>query len=126
MPAANPSPGFARHPEHAIAVEPLAGTVTVTANGATIARSAKALSLAEADYSPVIYIPFGDIDFSQLEQTDHSTHCPFKGDASYWSVKPAGDKGRNAMWAYQAPYDEMTGIKDHGAFYTDRVNVEVA
>ena len=125
MPTANPSPGFARHPEHKIAVEPLPGTVTVTANGATVARSANALLLAEADYPPVVYIPFGDIDFSRLEQTDHSSRCPFKGEASYWSVKPAGAKGVNAMWAYQAPYDEMSGIKDHGAFYPDRVNVEV-
>ena len=126
MPLANPAPGFARHPEHTITVEPYPGTVTVTANGATLARSANALSLAEANYPPVVYIPFSDIDFSQLEQTAHSTHCPFKGDASYWNVKPAGEKGANAMWAYQAPYDEMAGIKDHAAFYADRINVEMA
>jgi uncharacterized protein (DUF427 family) len=64
-----------------------------------------------------------DIDFGKLQATDTSTHCPFKGDASYWSVR---DGAKDAMWAYQDPYDEMLEIKDHGAFYPNRVTIETA
>jgi uncharacterized protein (DUF427 family) len=117
----NPSPGFRNHPEHTITVAPLGKHVTVTSNGATIASSDDALLLQERDHRPVIYIPFADIDFGRLSATETSTHCPFKGDASYWSVK---DGARDAMWAYQQPYDEMAAIKDHGAFYPDRVTIE--
>ena len=119
----NPSPGFKNHPEHTITVEPLGKHVTVKSNGATIASSDNALLLKEHVYPGVIYVPFADIDFGKLSATDTSTHCPFKGDASYWSVK---DGARDAMWAYQQPFDEMTGIKDHGAFYPDRVTIETA
>ncbi len=118
----NPSPGFARNPGKSISVEPYPGTVTVTAGGAVVARSAHALKLSEAPYPPVLYIPFTDIDFSKLEKTVHSTHCPYKGQASYWNV--AGARGDNAMWAYETPFDEMAAIRDHGAFYPDRVTIE--
>ncbi len=121
---ANPSPGFARNPQKTITVEPHRGTVTVSAGGVAIARSDAAVILTEAPYPPVLYIPFADIDFSKLARTGHSTHCPYKGDASYWSVTPAGAAGENAMWAYQSPYDEMAAIRDHGAFYPDRVTIE--
>ena len=69
----------------------------------------------------MIYVPFADIDFGKLVGDRHQHHCPFKGDASYWSVK---DGAKDAMWAYQHPYDEMTEIKDHGAFYPNRVTIE--
>ena len=120
-PAANPAPGFMSHPEHTITVEPLAKHVTVKANGAFLASSDQAMLLKEHVYPPVIYIPFADIDFGKLAATASSTHCPFKGDASYWSVK---DGARDAMWAYRDPYDEMSEIKDHGAFYPSRVTIE--
>ncbi|TAN00735.1 MAG: DUF427 domain-containing protein [Rhizobiaceae bacterium] len=117
----NPSPGFRKHSEHTITVEPHGGHVTVRAGGRTIASSGNALLLREHTYPPVIYIPFADIDFDALSATETVTHCPFKGDASYWSVK---DGPKDAMWAYQHPYDEMMQIKDHGAFYPDRVTIE--
>ena len=119
--APNPAPGFRSHPEHTISVEPLAKHVTVKANGAVLASSDQAMLLKEHVYPPVIYIPFADIDFGKLAATDTSTHCPFKGDASYWSVR---DGATDAMWAYQNPYDEMSEIKDHGAFYPNRVTIE--
>jgi uncharacterized protein (DUF427 family) len=119
--AANPAPGFRSRPEHTITVEPFAKHVTVRANGAVVASSDRALLLKEHVYPPVIYIPFADIDFSMLAATDSSTHCPFKGDASYWSIK---DGARDAMWAYRHPYDEMSEIRDHGAFYPSRVTIE--
>lgn len=121
----NPAPGFAGNPAKRITVGPLGQTVAISAGGATIATSSRAKLLTEQPYAPVIYIPFEDIDFSQLEATDHSSHCPYKGIASYWTVRPAGERGRNAMWAYRRPYDEMESIRDHGAFYADRVSIEV-
>ena len=119
----NPSPGFRARPEHTITVKPHDKHVTVKSNGAVIASSDNALVLQEHTYPPVLYIPFADIDFGKLAATDTSTHCPFKGDASYWSVK---DGARDAMWAYRDPYDEMLEIKDHGAFYANRVTIETA
>lgn len=119
----NASPGFARNPSKVLTIESHPGEVVVSAGGETIARSRKALLLGEPPYPPVFYIPFTDIDFSKLVKTAHSTHCPYKGDASYWSVLLAGKAGENAMWAYEAPFDETAAIRNHGAFYPDRVTI---
>lgn len=121
---ANPSPGFRDRPEHKIAVEPFDGVVVVTFGDAIIASSEKALVLREASYPPVFYVPFDDVYFEFLQPTDTKTHCPFKGDASYWSVSASGDAVKDVMWAYRQPYDEMTGIRDHAAFYPDKVRIE--
>ncbi|PBB82369.1 hypothetical protein CK218_05825 [Mesorhizobium sp. WSM3879] len=121
---ANPAPGFQRNPDKVITIEPYRGAVTVSAGDVVIARSTRARLLSEPPYPAVFYIPFDDIDFSKLARTEHSTHCPYKGDASYWSVLPAGDSGRDAMWAYEQPFDEVVDIRDHGAFYTSKVTVE--
>ena len=121
---ANPAPGFQRNPDKIITIEPYVGTVTVRAGDTVIASSTKAKVLSEAPYPAVFYIPFADIDFDRLSGTEHSTHCPYKGDASYWSVLPAGEAGQNAMWAYERPFDEMTEIRDHGAFDASKVTIE--
>ncbi|MER8436286.1 DUF427 domain-containing protein [Mesorhizobium sp. M1312] len=121
---ANPSPGFQRNPGKVITVEPYTGTVTVRAGDVVIASSTKAKMLTESPYPRVPYIPFEDIDFDQLRKTEFSTHCPYKGDASYWSVLPAGEAGKDAMWAYEQPFDEMIEIRDHGAFYPNKVTIE--
>ncbi|TKT81171.1 DUF427 domain-containing protein [Aquamicrobium sp. LC103] len=118
---ANPSPGFRSNPTHKITVEPYPGKVTVRLGDAVIASSSEALELREADYPPVLYIPFKDIRFDQLTKTETSTTCPFKGKASYWSAEADGKAAKDAMWAYEAPYDEMIRIKDHGAFYLNKV-----
>ncbi|MEQ1950810.1 DUF427 domain-containing protein [Mesorhizobium sp. CN2-181] len=122
--SSNPAPGFAKNPSKVIVIEPHEGVVTVGAGGVEIARSSHAKVLSETPYPAVLYVPFEDIDFGKLSKTAHSTHCPYKGDASYWSVKPAGDNGENAMWAYEAPYDETIAIKDHGAFYPNKVQIK--
>ncbi|PBB35298.1 DUF427 domain-containing protein [Mesorhizobium sp. M1A.F.Ca.IN.020.06.1.1] len=121
---ANPAPGFQRNPDKVITIEPYRGAVTVSAGDVVIARSTRARLLSEPPYPAVFYIPFDDIDLSKLARTEHSTHCPYKGNASYWSVLPAGDSGRDAMWAYEQPFDEVVEIRDHGAFYTGKVTVE--
>ena len=112
--ATNPSPGFARNPSKVIAVTPQPGTVAVYAGDTLIARSSRAKVLDEPPYPTRIYIPFEDIRFDRLQKTAHGTHCPYKGDASYWSVPTADENGENAMWAYEHPYDEMAQIADHG------------
>ena len=121
---ANPAPGFLRNPDKVITIEPYRGTVTVRAGETVIASSTRAKLLSEPPYPAVFYIPFADIDFGQLAKTGHSTHCPYKGDASYWSVLPAEETGKDAMWAYEQPFDEMTEILDHAAFYSSKVTVE--
>lgn len=122
--ASNPSPGFQRDPTRRISVEPFDGVVTVTFSDAIIASTDDALLLREADYPPVYYIPFKDIYFEFLRSSETKTHCPFKGDASYWTVTAVGESLRDVMWAYEQPYDEMAQIKDHGAFYPNKVRIE--
>jgi uncharacterized protein (DUF427 family) len=109
-------------PDHPITVEPNPSRVVVKLNGKTIADTRDALTLREADYPPVQYIPRKDVDMSLLERTDHSTHCPYKGDASYYSIPLGGERSKNAVWTYETPHPAMRAIKDHVAFYPDRVD----
>lgn len=108
-------------PDHPITVEKNPGRVMVTVAGTVIADSRDALSLREADYPVAQYIPRKDVDFSQLERTEHQSYCPFKGDASYFSITTAGQPSENSVWTYETPYDAVAGIREHVAFYPDRV-----
>lgn len=101
------------------------GRWSVRAGGAVLGESAEALELSEGDYPPVIYFPRGDVAMAFLDRTDKSTHCPHKGDASYFSVVTKSTTLENAAWSYEAPFEEMARIKDHLAFYTgDGVTIE--
>ena len=101
------------------------GTWVVRAGGAVLGESENALELSEGDYPAVIYFPRGDIAMAFLERTDHSTHCPHKGDASYFSIVTKNRVIDNAAWSYEAPKAGMEPIRDHLAFYaTDLVTVE--
>ncbi len=124
MAETNASPGFARNPNHRITVEPYPGTVTVKHADVIVASSKNAKVLREGDYPAVYYIPFEDIYFEHMQKTASRSHCPYKGNASYWRVTAAGEAVQDAMWAYEAPYDEMGAIRDHGAFYKDRVKID--
>ena len=110
-------------PDHPIAVTKNPKRVTVSVNGKMIASTTAALSLKEASYPAVQYIPRADANMAMLERTDHSTYCPYKGDASYFSIPLAGERGANAVWSYEHPHDAMREIKDHLAFYPDRVTI---
>jgi uncharacterized protein (DUF427 family) len=123
-PAPNPAPGFRDRPGHTITIAPHAGKVVVRAGDRVLAETHAALELVEARYRPVLYIPFSDIDFTSLSRSASMTHCPFKGDASYWLIGLPGDAGQDVMWAYETPFDEMEAIRGHGAFYADRVTIE--
>lgn len=108
--------------DHPITVERSAARVRVLVSGVVVADSRNALALRESDYPVAYYIPRNDVDMTRLERTKHATYCPYKGDASYFSVVPGGERGINAVWTYEAPYEAVASIKDHLAFYPDRVD----
>ena len=108
--------------DHPISIERNPARVVVSVAGHVIADTRDALTLREADYPPVQYFPPEDVDFSQLERTDHATYCPYKGDCSYYSVPAGGRKSVNAVWSYEDPFAAVAQIKGHVAFYPDRVD----
>jgi uncharacterized protein (DUF427 family) len=109
-------------PDHPITITPNAKRVRVTFGGQVIADTTKALTLQEASYPAVLYIPRADAKMDLLKKTDHATHCPYKGDASYYSVAADGKTADNAVWSYEQPFPAMAEIKDYLAFYPNRVD----
>lgn len=109
-------------PDHPITIERHPSRVVVKVAGKTVADTRRALLLREANYPGVIYVPREDADMALLARTDHSTYCPYKGDCSYYSIVPGGERSINAIWTYEAPYDAVAPIKNHLAFYPDRVD----
>ena len=107
--------------EHPITIERNPNRIAVTANGHVIAVTTNALTLREASYPAVFYIPRGDVDMTQLARTDHATYCPYKGDCAYYSIPLGGERSVNAVWTYEAPYPAVAAIKEHLAFYPDRI-----
>lgn len=107
-------------PASHIKTNPAGVTVRVTLNGEVIAESRDAIAMKEGDYPVVYYIPRADVKMDRLQRSSYKTHCLFKGDASYFSVKNGPE---NAVWSYEQPYDEMSAIKDLLAFYPDKVDV---
>jgi uncharacterized protein (DUF427 family) len=108
--------------DHPIAIKPNPARVTVSLAGRIIADTRKALTLREASYPAVQYIPRKDVDMALLQRTDHATYCPYKGDCAYYSIPSGGKRSANAVWTYEAPYAAVAEIKDHLAFYPDRVD----
>src|SRR5438445_12648028 len=108
-------------PDHPISIQHNPARVVVSVAGQVIADTRNALTLREADYSPVQYIPREDVDLSQLERTD-ATYCPYKGDCNYYSIPVGGKKSVNAVWTYEDPYPALAQIRRHVAFYPDRVD----
>jgi len=109
-------------PDHPIVIERYRDRILVKVAGRVIADTREALTLREASYAPVQYIPRKDVDMTLLERTEHATYCPYKGDAGYFSIPSGGDRSANAVWTYEAPYEAVSPIKDHLAFYPDRVD----
>lgn len=112
-------------PDHPITIEPTGQRVTVTAGNQVIARTDNALTLREASYPPVQYVPLDDVDRSALRPTDHETYCPYKGEASYFTVTTPDGELDNVIWTYEQPYEAVAEIGGHVAFYPDRVDVHV-
>jgi uncharacterized protein (DUF427 family) len=109
-------------PDHPITIEANSRRVRITWNGQVVADSKRALTLREAAYAPVQYIPRADVKMALLKRSDHGTHCPYKGDASYYSIELEGRRSENAVWSYQEPYEAMAAIKGYVAFYPNRVS----
>ena len=109
-------------PDHPISIEANPSRVVVTAGGKIIADTRKALTLREASYPAVQYIPRQDVDLSALSRSEHTTFCPYKGEASYYSIPAGGIVSLNAVWTYETPFEAMAQIKEYLAFYPDRVD----
>ena len=110
-------------PRHPIRITGSGDHVTVSAGGVHIADSRRPMVLEEADYPPVYYLPREDVNFAALAASDHVTHCPYKGDATHYSL--AGD-GSIVAWSYEAPNPSAGEIRDYVAFYPDRVRIDVS
>jgi len=109
-------------PNHPITIEPNRMHVVVSVAGRIVADTRDALTLREASYPPVQYIPRKDINMSLLERTSHATYCPYKGDCAYYRIPLGGKRSNNAVWSYEQPFPAVAEIKDYLAFYPDRVD----
>ena len=112
-------------PDHPITVEPASGRVVVRVGGRIIADTDKALTLREAGYPAVQYVPLADIDHDAIRETETHTYCPYKGDASYYTIATADGELTDAIWTYAQPYAAVADIAGHAAFYADRVEITV-
>jgi uncharacterized protein (DUF427 family) len=108
--------------EHPIEITPNPAWITIHVDGHIVAKSNRALTLVEAEYPPVQYIPQEDVRISSLVRTDRKTYCPYKGDCSYFSIPAGGDRSVNAVWTYEEPFDAVREIAGYFAFYPDRVD----
>jgi uncharacterized protein (DUF427 family) len=109
-------------PDHPITIKPNPARIVVSVAGRVIADTRAALTLREASYPAVQYIPRKDVAMSLLERTDHGTYCPYKGDCAYYSIPSGGERSVNAVWTYEAPFAAVAEIKGYLAFYPARVD----
>jgi len=119
---AQKAPGFLKNPDKFLEVELSPRRVRVKFAGETIADSTRALLMCEGGHVPIYYFPMADLRMDLFTPTDHTTHCGYKGQASYWTLNAGGRTEENVMWSYRDPYEEMLPIKDHVAFYWDRMD----
>lgn len=115
---------YAEHPEHRVELAPRPGRVTVRFEGEVLAASSRALVVRESRHDPVIYFPREDVRSERLTRTDHASFCPFKGEASYWTIRGTTREAQNAVWSYEDPFPEVQGLANFMAFYADRVEWE--
>ena len=111
-------------PDHPITVAHAKGRVVVRFKGEVVADTTSALELREASYPPVLYIPRADARLEHYAKTEHHTHCPYKGEASYFTLKAGAAAAENAVWSYETPYPAMAAIAEHVAFYPNQVTIE--
>ena len=125
------STAYDKYPQHTISIDEEPVALRVTIDGEVLAETKRGLALREGKYPAVVYVPREDVRMDILSVSTHSTHCPFKGDASYFDYqgksRPDGAQGPQrpqVAWSYEAPFDQMEAIRDHLAFYPDRVTLE--
>ena len=109
-------------PRHPITVQPAKVRVVVRVAGQVVADSTSALTLREADYPAVHYLPREDVDMTALQRTSQQSYCPFTGEAAYYNIPALGERGLGAVWTYEVPYEAVRGIRNHLAFYPNRVD----
>jgi len=110
-------------PDHPIVVEKNPERVVVRVGDQVVADTTAALALREANYPAVQYIPLADVDQAVLKETETSTYCPYKGDASYYTLVTAGGELTDVIWTYREPYPAVAEIAGHVAFYADKVSL---
>ncbi|MDE0538692.1 MAG: DUF427 domain-containing protein [Rhodospirillales bacterium] len=122
MPDGVNAPGFQSHPGYEVNMETSPRRVRVEFGGEVIADSLRTLLVRETKHVPVYYFPKPDVRMDLLSATGHATHCPFKGDASYWTIGAGGRTSENAVWGYEDPFVECARLEDHVAFYWNKVD----
>lgn len=119
------SPAYAKYPEHRLEIDEERVRLRIRAGGRVIADTPRGLLLREGRYPSVYYVPREDVRMEYARRSEHTTHCPFKGDATYYDFESGDQAIEQAAWSYEDPFDEMEAIRDHLAFYTDRVEIEL-
>lgn len=112
---------YAKHPDYRVDLVASSEHIRVKLGGETIADSSRTVTVVETKHDPVTYFLREDVRFDLLEATDHTTFCPFKGDASYWTARVEGRVEENVVWGYDDPFEEVAALKDYVSFYADRV-----
>jgi len=120
--AANPGPGYSNNPDYIVNYEASPKRIRVVYKEEVIVDATDALILYESNHVPIYYFPRNSVDFNKLIPSDHLTNCPFKGNASYYSIIVNDYKSENAVWSYENPFDEILGIKNYVAFYWNKVD----
>ncbi len=115
------SSAFSKYPDYRVDLQPGPRRVRVVFNGETIADSKRSLRVRETAHEPVYYFPREDVRLDLMERTDHHTFCPFKGEASYWTLRSGDQKAENAAWSYEDPFAEVAGLANYVSFYGDVV-----
>lgn len=115
---------YHKYPSYRVDIESTSERIRVKLDGVVIADSDRTLCVRETNHDPVTYFPRQDVRFDLLEPTSHRTFCPFKGDASYWTIRAGNSVRENAVWGYEDPFPEVEELKDCVAFYADRVEWE--
>ena len=113
-------------PDHPITIDPHPARIRVLLGEAVVADTTGALTLREANYPPVTYVPRADADMTLLARSAHTTYCPYKGVCSYFDLPSTDGSSANGVWTYETPHDAVTQIAGHLAFYPDRVTIEGA
>jgi uncharacterized protein (DUF427 family) len=110
-------------PDHPITITRNPKRVVIEIDGKILADTSEALTLQEASYPPVHYIPRKDVEMARLTRTERTSYCPYKGDCAYYSIPEGGEETANSVWSYETPYDAVAEIKEYLAFYPDRVTI---
>ena len=113
---------YHKFPDYRVDLDPSTTRIRVTFGGEVVADSDRTLVVRETKHEPVVYFPREDVRFDLLEPTSHTTFCPFKGEASYWTLRVGDRVEENVIWSYDDPFDEVAGLKDYVSFYADRVD----